>query len=117
MREPPFLIDGTRVLAYVALGPAPAATVADGVTLEARAAAVTESLADGALFLLYCNEDWETLAAEPRNDLASAQRAVSAQFPKATWQPYRALTPAEAAEVETTRTFLQELARDFPGEG
>lgn len=119
MDEPPFLIDGARVLAYAALPPPDASrshVVADGVPLgSATAAAVTENLADAAVFLLYCNADWETLVAEQHDTRADAQQAALAQFPALEWQDYRPLTESEAAQVETTREFLRDLSRDFPG--
>ena len=116
MDEPPFLIDGARVLAYGALGANPAAAVSGGIALDARGAAVTENLADGSIFLLFCDEDWQTLAAEPHGDAEGARRAGNAQFPQMQWQAYRALTAEESAEIETTREFLRELVRGFPGE-
>lgn len=117
MDEPPFLIDGARVLAHAEVGGDRAHTaVAEGVALDqARAVAVTEALADGAVYLLHCNERWETLAAEPHPGLAAAQDAAGAQYPGIEWRAYRALSEAERAEVESTRAFLRELTRDFPG--
>ena len=116
MDEPPFLIDGARVLVYAGLDADGGHAVVGGVALEAATAvAIAESLADGTTFLVYCNASWETLAAEAHADVASARRAVRAQLPSLAWRDYRALSEAEAAEVETTRAFLQELARDFPG--
>ena len=118
MDEPPFLIDGARVLAYAGLDAAGGHAVVGGVALEAATAvAIAEGLADGTTFLLFCNESWETLAAETHADVAGAQRAARAQLPSLEWRDYRALSQAEAAEIETTRAFLQELARDFPGGG
>lgn len=118
MDEPPFLIDGARVLAYAEVGEGRAQTaVAEGVVLDqARAAAVIESLADGATYLLHCNERWETLAAEPHAGLEAAQDAARAQYPGLEWRPYRELSEAESAEIASTRAFLQDLTRDFPGE-
>ena len=114
--EPPFLIDGARVLAFAALDARDAHAVAGGIAVDgATRIAVTENLADGQTFLLYCNDAWETLGAESHGDVQGAQRAVRSQFPAIEWRPYRPLTPAEAAEIETTRAFLLSLARDFPG--
>ena len=115
MDEPPFLIDGARVLAYGAVGAMPGQAVADGITLNASAVAITESLADGAIFAIFCNEDWQTLAAESQASVAAAKQAVQAQFPAVEWRDYRALTEAETAELQTTRAFLRDLANDFPG--
>jgi hypothetical protein len=116
LEEPPFLIDGARVLAYAALGSAPMPAVAAGITLDARGVAVTENLSDGSIFLLFCGEDWQTLAAESHGDAEGARRAGKAQFPQMQWRAYRSLTAEEAAEIDTTREFLRELARGFPGE-
>jgi hypothetical protein len=113
--EPPFIIDGARVLAYAALGPGRGTALADGIALEASAAAVAENLSDGAIFLLYCNEEWQTLAAEAHAGKPAAQDAARAQIPAIEWRDYRALSEAELAEIETTRAFLRDLARDFPG--
>ena len=115
MDEPPFLIDGARVLAYAELAPGHGAALAEGVALNASAAAVAESLADGAIFLLYCNEEWQTLAAEAQASKAAAQDAARSQIPAIEWRDYRALSEAESAEIETTRAFLRDLVRDFPG--
>jgi hypothetical protein len=115
--EPPFLIDGARVLEYSALGTKPLAAMASGITLDARGVAVTENLSDGSIFLLFCDEHWQTLAAEGHVDAESARRAAKAQFPQMQWQSYRPLTAEESAEIESTREFLRELVRGFPGEG
>lgn len=117
MDEPPFLIDGARVLAYAEIGPGRDAALAGGVALNASAAAVAENLSDGAIFLLYCNDEWQTLAAEAHASKAAAQDAARSQFPAMAWRDYRALTEAESAEIETTRAFLRDLAQDFPGGG
>ena len=113
--EPPFLIDGARVLAYADLGAGRDAALAGGIALNASAVAVAEHLADGAIFLLYCNDEWQTLAAEVHASRVAATDAVRSQFPAIAWRDYRALSEAESAEIETTRAFLRDLARDFPG--
>jgi hypothetical protein len=119
VNELPFLIDGARVIASAPLpdpGGARTQIVANGVPLDAATSAVVvETLADDKTFLLYCNADGETLAAEPHADAAAAQRSAGAIFPSLAWQPYRALTADEEAEVRTTRDFLRNLERDFPG--
>ena len=119
MDEPPFIIDGARVLAHAALpsaGTAPAHAVAGGIPVEGAAGvAVVESLAEGATFLLYCDAEWATLGAEQHGDAASAQRTVQASFPALEWKPFRALSESEEAQLRTTREFLRDLARDFPG--
>src|SRR5688500_18067620 len=117
--EPPFLIDGARVIAYAAL-PAASSTrmhaVVAGMPLEAATGvAVTENLADAATFVLYCDAQWRTLAVEEHGGAAAAQSAARAQYPDLEWIAYRQLTEAEAAEIETTRRFLRGLASDFPG--
>ena len=115
VQEPPFLIDGALVVAHARFGE-PQSGVAGGVAIDdVRALVVTQSLADRATYLLYCNGDWETLAAERHGDTEAAQRAAGAHFPPVAWTSFRKLTAAEAAEVESTRAFLQDLTRDFPG--
>lgn len=116
MDEPPFLIDGARVLAYASVGGVRAQGVAGGVAVDQVAAvAVTHDLAGGAVFLLHCNDRWETLAAEPHGSPEAAQEAARTHYPGIGWRAYRELTQAERAEIETTRAFLRDLTRDFPG--
>jgi hypothetical protein len=115
LNEPPFLIDGALVRAYAALPPRSRA-LADGIPLDnASAVAIIESLAGGGAFLLFCNDDWETLAAEQHGDVETARRVAQGQFPAIAWIDYRPLTEAEAEQVQTTREFLRDLERDFPG--
>ena len=116
MDEPPFLIDRARVLAHATLRHGIDPPMAAGVPLDnATAAAVTENLADGAVFLLYCDDDWQTLAAESHASKSAAQEAARSHNPAIEWRDYRSLSDAEHAEIETTRAFLREIARDFPG--
>src|SRR5687767_3612942 len=110
MDEPPFLIDGARVRAFAAIAKRDAHAVADGIAIEGvTRIALTENLADGLTFLLFCNDAWETLGAESHRDVPAAERAAQWQFPGIEWRAYRALTQAEAEELETTRAFLQSL--------
>lgn len=119
MEEPPFLIDGARVLAYASLaqpGRQPRySLVVGGVTLDPRSVsqvAITQSLVDSAAFLLHCNERWETVAAATHPDERSARAAAEAALSGLTleWVPYRPLNDLEKAEVASTTRFLRELA-------
>jgi len=126
MSEPPFVIDAARVVEYAVFDTSSRPTghvsaVEGGVTVDlstVRALAITESLVDGATFLLHCNERWETVVAGQYPDAdaarASAQRAYSGVT--ARWTRYRELTESERKEIETTRAFLRELATDY-GDG
>ena len=115
LNEPPFLIDGALVRVYAPLPPRSHA-LADGIPLDnASAVTVVESLAGAGAFLLFCNDDWETLAAEQHADVESARAAARQQFPALAWIDYRPLSEPEAEQVETTREFLRDLERDFPG--
>jgi hypothetical protein len=124
MSEPPFLLDGARVLEYApldqAVRTAPGAhAVLGGVAVDPSTVAgmvITEGLAQGELFLLHCNEQWETLAAGSVADPASAKASADVSFPGSArlWRPYRTLTAAELAEIESTRAFLRELLAQDP---
>ena len=122
-KEPPLLLDGARVVSYAVLPP-PAgagrgAMVVGGVSLDAANAsrlAIVEDLAADGAWLLACNERWETIAAERHANAAQARAAADATHRDApiAWTDFRALTAEEEREVETTRAFLREIARDFP---
>ena len=72
--EPPLLLDGTRVVRYASIDAsvpeaAMAGVVAGGVPIDLRIVtrlAITEDLVNPGVFLLHCNDDWETIAACPR---------------------------------------------------
>ena len=122
MDEPPFIVDGARVVAYAHLDPPSigahrSTVVAGGVPLESAAGLmIAENLADGAVFLLFCDDDWQTLAVEQHADAEAAEGRAKALFPEVgeTLKRYRPLSAGEQAEVESTRSFLRDLARDFP---
>lgn len=120
--EPPFLLDAAQVLAYAPLDFSREprfGAVACGISVDSgnlAAVALLRTLADDVLFLAHCNASWETLAAEPVADEAAAHRAAAATYGPVLpeWIAYRALTPAEAAEIRSTRAFLRELTQPDP---
>jgi len=124
MNEPPLMIDGSRVVEYSvfdrSVAPSGRVSVAVGglpVDLNAIAGViVAENLVDGGFFLLHCNERWETLAAGHYPDRAAARHSAEAAYSglPARWTPFHELSAEEAAEVETIRTFLRQLAAEFP---
>lgn len=122
MEEPPFLIDGTRVVEYAPVDASRLAgkhvsVVVSGVALgdNLRGVAIAEDLVKDGVFALHCNDRWETVAAErflePEAARAAVERAYGMALP---WQPYRSLTAKEQSEVDTTRAFLREIAAEFP---
>jgi hypothetical protein len=124
MNEPPLMIDGARVVEYAVfdrrVAPSGRVSVAVGglpVDLKSIAGViVAENLVDGGCSLLHCNERWETLAAGHYPDRAAARRSAEGAYSGLTaqWKPFHELSAEEAAEVETTRTFLRQLAAEFP---
>jgi|SRR5687768_10065116 len=124
MKEPPFLLDAARVLEYAplddAVRSAPGAhAVVGGVAVDTSTVAgmaITEGLAQGEIFLLHCNENWETLAAGPVADAASARASAELAFPGSArlWRAYRSLTAEELAEIDSTSAFLRELLAQDP---
>ena len=116
--EPPFLLDGARVVWHAILGADAArrgySFVAGGVTVDPHSVSrlvVTESLLDGAVSLLHCNERWETVAAAAAGDADAARAAASKAYDiDIPWTPFRELTAAEREEMATTARFLRELA-------
>jgi hypothetical protein len=115
--EPPFLLDGARILEYGSVArPAGgrASVVVNGVGLDPgilTRVAIVRTLQDDTLFILHCNDRWETIAAEPHADSASARDAAAVAYgPNAvSWRAFRALTDEESREIESTRVFLREL--------
>src|SRR6188474_3356210 len=105
--EPPFLLDGARVVLHAILGDEAArhgySFVVGGVTVDPHSVTrlvVTESLLDESVSLLHCNDHWETVAAGAASD-AQAAKAAAAQAYEGidiAWTPFRELTPAEHAE-------------------
>ena len=120
--EPPVLIDGSRVMEFAHVTAPPGqriAAVVEGVSLDLDTVSrlvVAEDFVKGGVFLMHCNGDWETLAAAHYADREAARAAAEAAYAGASvaWTPFRALTPAEQREVETTRDFLREIAAEFP---
>jgi len=124
--EPPLLLDGTRVVRYAGIEAANpeaamAGVVAAGVPIDLRIVtrlAITEDLVNPGAFLLHCNDDWETVAAENYADADAAQASADEAYRAVSlrWCSFRPLTASEHAEVETTRAFLREIATEFPDE-
>ena len=117
--EPPLLLDAARVLEYAsfddALRASPGSSaVVGGVAVDLNNVAgvvIAEGLAQGELFLLLCNDRWETLAAQTCADVAGAKARAEQAYPALSrlWRAYRELTGAEQAEIASTRNFLREL--------
>ena len=79
--------------------------------------AMAEDLVDGSIIVMYCNEEWGTVAAERHPDLDTAQRSADAAYAgMALGWIEREPHGDEEREVRTTRDFLREIARDF-GDG
>ena len=85
--EPPFLLDGARVACYAVLGEQAMrrgfSFVAGSVTVSPKSVSrvvVTQNLLDDTVFLLHCNEDWETVAAAPADDVEAAKAAAEAFY-------------------------------------
>ena len=125
MIEPPLLLDGARVVEYAPLDAGASAgrrsVVAEGVPFALDAVSrlvIAEDLATTGVLLLHCNPDWETLVAGRYADADSARKSAQSVYAgiEVRWTPYRELTPAEAAEVETTRAFLKEITAEFSDE-
>src|SRR5579859_7739786 len=123
-QEPPILLDGARVVGFALLdagsGARLSAVVADGVPVDAQTVtriAMAEDLVDGTAIVMYCNQEWRTVAAERHPDLATARRAAESAYAGVAlrWAERRARADEER-EVQTTRDFLREIARDF-GDG
>jgi hypothetical protein len=117
--EPPFLLDASRVVAFAWIDPVmfPEGTVAveGGVPLDldvVRGVAITQALLDDQIYLLHCTSDWLTLAAGTYGNVEAARAAAESAYPglASLWQAYRALTPAERSEIESTRAFLKDLS-------
>jgi hypothetical protein len=122
-QEPPFLLDGALVLRYAHLEPragtgeGSSGVVVDGIALDldtVRRVAIARNLVDDAVFLLHCNDEWQTVAAgtyaEAHDALTSASAAYGVLLSR--WFEFRELTEEEAREVATTRAFLKEIAAE-----
>jgi hypothetical protein len=122
--EPPFILDGALVVEYAPFDAEMKSArrtsgVLGGVAvdlLNVFGLAIVEELAKGDRYLLLCDQDWATLAAEPCGDVATARTRGESVFPGAgrLWRPYRELTDEERREVNSTRAFLRDLVADEP---
>jgi hypothetical protein len=119
MDEPPFLLDGAVVLDYARIDwrtpKAGSSVVVNGVTLDSRNVAqlaVVQALVDDRLFLLHCNDRWETLVAAEASSRGQARDAGSSAYAlePGQWMPFREHSADEKREMETTRAFLREIA-------
>jgi hypothetical protein len=116
--EPPMLLDGAQVLEYASFDASilsgGGSAVVGGVAVDLQnvaGLAIVEDLARGAVYLLSCNRDWQTVAAAGVPDAAAAKAQAEVSFPgvRGLWREFRELGPEERAEIESTRRFLREL--------
>jgi hypothetical protein len=124
MTEPPFILDGARVVEYAPFdaemkSSRGTSAVLGGVALDLLnvfGLAIVEELAQGDRYLLLCDQDWATLAAESCDDVALGKARGENVFPGAArlWRPYRELTDEERREINSTRAFLRDLMADEP---
>lgn len=119
---PPILLDGARVVRFALLEPGrrASAIVADGVPVDFEQVsriAMVEDLVDGTVIAMYCDAEWSSVAAERHPDLETARRAAEAAYSGVAiaWIERRA-SVEEEREVQVTRDFLREIARDY-GDG
>jgi hypothetical protein len=122
---PPALLDGHHVVRYAVVDrrvppPPHFSVVAGGVPVDLDTVSrlvAAEDLVEGHVYLMHCNDDWATIAAEMFPDADAAQRSAEARYAgvKAPWRE-RPLSEAERQEVQTTRAFLREIAAEFPNE-
>ena len=121
LEEPPFVLDGARVLRYAALDPGPrgwrSAVVVNSIPMNGAnlaGVAIAEALLDGTVFLLHCNDRWETVSATSLPDVEAAEREAATTYGDALpgWTEYRGLTDEEQSEIQTTRAFLRDLAAE-----
>jgi hypothetical protein len=126
MNEPPFMIDGARVLEFAALEGAidrsgPTSSVFGGMPVhlhDIAAVAIAQDLVEDGVFLVLCNDEWVTITSARFGDGLAARKAAEEALPmiRGRWREYRGLTAEERKELETTRAFLRELAQQFPNE-
>jgi hypothetical protein len=124
--EPPFLLDGTQVVRYAVIDtsmppPPHFSVVAGGVPVGLDTVSrliVAEDLVKSGVYLLHCDTEWATVAAETFPDADAAQASAESRYAavKAEWHRYRPLSESEQREVEITRDFLREMAAEFPNE-
>ena len=126
MEPPPMLMDGARVIEYAlfdpTVGPTGHVSVDVGgvpINLETvRGLVIAENMVEGGVFLLHCNEQWDSLAASCHRTSAAARESAEQGYAgvQTRWEPFRELTEQERAEVETVRNHLREMAAQFPNE-
>jgi hypothetical protein len=126
MTEPPFMIDGARVLEFATLDEAversgPTSTVFGGMPVhlhDIAGVAVVQDLVEDGVFLILCNDEWVSMTSARFADAPGAKASAEEALPvlRGRWQAYRDLTPEERKELETTRAFLRELAQEYPDE-
>ena len=124
MNEPPFMLDGARVVEFAIFaapteGAARTSTFFGGVPVhleDVAGVAIAEDLVAEGVFLLLCNDEWTCLTAARFGDVAGARASAEDAFPALSshWSVYRDLTDEERKEFETTRAFLRELAEQYP---
>jgi hypothetical protein len=124
--EPPFLLDGHHVVRYAVIDtskppPEHFSVVAGGVPVGLDTVdrlVIAEDLVNGNAYLMHCDSDWATVAADMFPDADTAQRSAEASYAAVApaWQRYRPLSESERREVDTTRDFLREIAADFPND-
>ncbi len=114
---PQFMIDGARVVRFAFLDASrgPYSAMVNGMPVDSSIVSrlvIAEDLVEEGVFLLHCNTDWDTVAASRFGNAGEAQRSADSAYESATprWVDYRDLTDEEKRQVETTRTFLRELA-------
>lgn len=122
--EPPVLLDGARVLEYAWLPREEGDSermrgLVAGVPLAAGVVStlvIAENLVEQGVFLIHCDDEWGTVIGESYADVESARIAAAEAYRGDTiaWVRFRDLTEQEMREVETTRTFLREIAAEFP---
>jgi hypothetical protein len=128
MREPPVILDSTRVLFFAETGGAPAytgkLTIFTGRKKLRELAPVprvviSEELASGDFYLMHCSSSWKVLAVTSAKSIAAAKELGERAYRglAAKWNAYRELTPEEASEVEEERRVLRELSKEYPLEG
>lgn len=130
MSEPPFMIDGARVVAFAQLGGATdAGSAGSGASVgvfggvpvhlhDIEGVAIAQDLVEDGFFLVLCNDEWVTITAARFGDAGDARTSAEEALPmvRGRWREFRELTTEERKEVETTRAFLRELAQQYPNE-
>lgn len=122
MEDPPFMLEGARVIEFARFdaglrSSGHASAIVGGVAVDfdsVSGVVMAEDLVKGGTFLLHCNDEWHTVAAGTYAGTDEARAAAEAAYPGLSkrWTRFRELTVEEAAEVESTRRFLREIAED-----